>query len=363
VIGVITLPSFYSDFEGRNVNNPDYRSTTKDVSVLLQELKTTGIDGLVIDLRGNGGGALSEAISLTGLFIEQGPVVQVQNSNGRTQIDRDPDPEIAYEGPLTVLVDRYSASASEIFAGAIQDYNRGLIIGEPTFGKGTVQNLVSLNRCVNSDEDLGQLKITIAQFFRVNGDSTQHRGVVPDITWPFSGQNEESGERMFENAIPWRQIDRVSYSPFQPSLDSDALEKAIERHLGRIEINPEFIYTREVTRINRKNREKLAVSLNQDQREENRRIRNIELLALENHRRQALGEKTFDTIESLQAEQDRLIKDVENYRDDDREPDAFLVESGKILVDYSYFQQSYQAPGDATLVNQATPEDSSTLNN
>ena len=362
-IGVITLPSFYSDFDGRNINNPDFRSTTKDVKLLLKELKSTGIDGLIIDLRGNGGGALSESISLTGLFIKKGPVVQVQNSNGRTQVDRDPDPEIVYEGPLTVLVDRYSASASEIFAGAIQDYHRGLIIGEPTFGKGTVQNLVSLNRFVNSDEDLGQLKVTIAQFFRVNGDSTQHRGVVPDVTWPFTEREQQSGERMFDNAIPWRHIDSVSYSPFQPSLDHDALSKTIDLHLERVRDNPYFIYAREVNRINRENREQLTVSLVEDIRKENRLIRDNERLELINQKRQALGETIFDSIESLEAEQYRLQNDTQRISDDADKPDAFLVESGKILVDYNHYMGFNKSSTGATLVNQATPDDPATLSN
>ena len=362
-IGVITLPSFYSDFDGRNINNPDFRSTTKDVKLLLEELKSTGIDGLIIDLRGNGGGALSESISLTGLFIKKGPVVQVQNSNGRTQVDRDPDPEIVYEGPLTVLVDRYSASASEIFAGAIQDYHRGLIIGEPTFGKGTVQNLVSLNRFVNSDEDLGQLKVTIAQFFRVNGDSTQHRGVVPDVTWPFTEREQQSGERMFDNAIPWRHIDSVSYSPFQPSLDHDALSKTIDLHLERVRDNPYFIYAREVRRINRENREQLTVSLMEDIRKENRRIRDNERLELENQKRQGLGETIFDSIESLEAEQYRLQNDTQRISDDADKPDAFLVESGKILVDYNHYMGFNKSSTGATLVNQATRDDPATLSN
>jgi len=237
-IGVIDLPSFYSDFDGKNVSDPDYRSTTRDVKNLLTELEQENIDGLIIDLRGNGGGALTEAITLTGLFIGKGPVVQVQNSNGRIQIDRDPDPEIVYEGPLAVLVDRNSASASEIFAGAIQDYGRGLIIGEPTFGKGTVQNLINLNRFVNSEEDLGQLKLTIAQFFRINGDSTQFKGVIPDITWRTAGQETKSGERSFDNALPWRQIEKASFVPFQVSLDPQVLRNTKLKHISRVEKKP-----------------------------------------------------------------------------------------------------------------------------
>ena len=333
-VGVIDLPSFYSDFDGRNVNDPDYRSTTRDIRKLLSELDEDQVEGLIIDLRGNGGGALSEAISLTGLFIKKGPVVQVQNSNGRTQVDRDPDPEIIYDGPLVVLVDKYSASASEIFAGAIQDYNRGLIIGEPTFGKGTVQNLVSLNRFVNTDEDLGQLKVTIAQFFRINGDSTQHRGVIPDISWHTSVYDENSGERAFENAIPWRHIDEVSYTPFDPNIYSTAIQQANDQHLQRVENNPQFIYALGANQINKRNRELTTISLSELERKKSRESRNMERLELENARRNALGKSTFNSIEMLEE----ITADEEKRQDEldqrDATPDAFLLESVQILVDF-----------------------------
>ena len=352
-IGVIDLPSFYSDFDGRNVNDPDYRSTTKDVRKLLEELEEENIDGLVVDLRGNGGGALTEAISLTGLFIKKGPVVQVQNSNGRTQIDRDPDPKIFYDGPLSVLVDRYSASASEIFAGAIQDYNRGLIIGEPTFGKGTVQNLVSLNRFVNTDEDLGQLKVTIAQFFRINGDSTQHRGVIPDISWFTSEADVESGERMFENAIPWRHIDEVSFTPFESETDIVVLEKTKTVHLDRAKSNPEFEYALEANRINRENRDRKAISLAEETRLANRKERDLERLALENNRRKSQGKSTFDSVEKLENSIEKEEKKREQADRRIAEPDAFLLESANILADFTYFKSlSINLDTPSTLVNQ-----------
>jgi carboxyl-terminal processing protease len=333
-VGVIDLPSFYSDFDGRNINDPDYRSTTKDVRKLVEEMKLTGIDGLVIDLRGNGGGALTEAISLTGLFIKKGPVVQVQHSNGRTQVDRDPDPEIIYDGPMSVLVDRYSASASEIFAGAIQDYNRGLIIGESTFGKGTVQNLVSLNRFVNSDEDLGQLKVTIAQFFRINGDSTQHRGVVPDISWHINEPDEDSGESSFENAIPWRHIDEVAFTPFEPELDESVLDKTREIHLKRIENNAEFEYAFEANKINKTNRERTSITLSEKARTDDRKTRDAIRLALENSRRESLGKATYSSVEILEKEVEKEAKQRENEGNENSQADAFLVESAHILVDF-----------------------------
>ena len=208
-IGVIEVPTFYMDFEARARGDKDFRSTTRDVRKLLDELQQKQIDGLIVDLRSNGGGSLSEATDLTGLFIDKGPVVQVRNSQGRVQLERDTDRGVAYAGPMAVLVNRNSASASEIFAGAIQDYDRGLVLGEPTFGKGTVQNLVDLNRYDDSMEGkLGQLKATIAQFFRVAGGSTQHKGVIPDITFPTALSNEDHGERALENALPWDSICR-----------------------------------------------------------------------------------------------------------------------------------------------------------
>ncbi|MCU7809625.1 MAG: PDZ domain-containing protein, partial [Candidatus Thiodiazotropha sp. (ex Notomyrtea botanica)] len=184
-VGVVEVPTFYRDFAAESRGDEDFRSTTRDVRNLLVDLNKQGVDGIVIDLRENGGGSLSEATELTGLFIETGPVVQIKDAFGKVEIERDPDTEIAYSGPMAVLVDRDSASASEIFAGAIQDYKRGIVIGEPTFGKGTVQTLVDLGRFVpGRKQDLGRLRLTMAQFFRINGGSTQHRGVVPDILFP-----------------------------------------------------------------------------------------------------------------------------------------------------------------------------------
>jgi carboxyl-terminal processing protease len=211
-IGVIDLPVYYLDFEGRATNKPDYRSSTRDVRAQIEDLKEQGITGIVIDLRDNGGGSLLEATTLTGLFIDQGPVVQVRNANGRISTEEDIESGMAWDGPMAVLVNRYSASASEIFAAAIQDYGRGVIIGEPTFGKGTVQSLIDLDDYAPSDTaSAGQLKLTMAQFFRVNGGSTQNRGVVPDIRFPSAGDPQEYGERSLPNALPWTQIDSARY--------------------------------------------------------------------------------------------------------------------------------------------------------
>jgi len=215
-IGVIEVPAFYRDFRAESEGTRDFTSTTRDVRRLIRELVAKGINGLVIDLRGNGGGSLTEATSLTGLFIDQGPVVQVKDAMGKVEVEVDPDPGVVYTGPLAVLVDRNSASASEIFAGAIQDYGRGIIIGEPTFGKGTVQTLIDLDRYVpGADNELGRLRLTMAEFFRVSGGSTQLRGVEPDIRFDFGLDIDDHGERSLENPLPWDRIRPARYTPYQ----------------------------------------------------------------------------------------------------------------------------------------------------
>jgi carboxyl-terminal processing protease len=238
-IGVIELPAFYMDFASRARGDPNYRSTTRDVRRLVSELKREGIHGIIMDLRGNGGGSLSEATDLTGLFIEAGPIVQVKDASGRIDVERDPDPDIAYSGPLAVLVDRQSASASEIFAGAIQDYHRGIIVGEPTYGKGTVQNLVDLDSVDDGDNGkLGQLKATIAQFFRVSGSSTQYRGVIPDIMFPNELHSFNQGEKEMKNALPWAEIKPANYVPAK--ISTLAIGEARSRHEYRIKGDPVF---------------------------------------------------------------------------------------------------------------------------
>jgi carboxyl-terminal processing protease len=350
-IGLIDLPSFYVDFDGMHSGDPDFKSTTRDVRKLLEEFREDNIDGLVIDLRGNGGGALTEAIALTGLFIKKGPVVQVENSGGNVQVDRDPDPEIVYTGPLAVLVDAYSASASEIFAGAIQDYHRGLIIGEPTFGKGTVQNLVNLNRFARNDGNLGQLKVTIAQFFRVNGDSTQFRGVTPDLVWPSADRGSDIGERAYDNAIPWRQIKKTDFDPFLDSPDNSALSKTRSRHEQRIIDNPDFRYYMEVSDINRERREIKSITLNENARKSERNMRDQQRLELENRKRQALGEKTFATVDLLEE----YDKKEQKRSESDRKPDAFVMESARILGDYIHFAHLSEKAANSSLVKRSEP--------
>ncbi|MCP5152480.1 MAG: carboxy terminal-processing peptidase [Chromatiales bacterium] len=233
-IGIIDLPTFYLDTDARARGAQTYRSSTRDVARLLGELASAGVDGVLIDLRGNGGGSLIEATELTGLFIDHGPVVQIKDSRGRLDVTEDDDRGVAYAGPLAVLVDRSSASASEIFAAAIQDYGRGVVLGEHTFGKGTVQSVVPLDRAAR----LGQMKFTVATFFRVNGDATQLRGVVPDILFPTEKSAREEGERSLDNALPWERVAPSRFSAW--AAPSTLYETLRERHLGRVGANPLF---------------------------------------------------------------------------------------------------------------------------
>lgn len=234
--GVIDLPTFYLDTAAMAQGQPEFRSTTRDVQRLIQELTETegGVDGIIIDLRGNGGGSLTEATKLTGLFIESGPIVQIRSANGDVDAEEDTDPSVQYEGPLAVLVDRNSASASEIFAAAIQDYGRGVVLGEPTFGKGTVQTVAPLDK----EGKLGQLKITMAQFFRVNGDGTQHRGVTPDVLFPTALDSDAQGERGLDNALPWAEVSAADYDVWSANVvDYDRLQSL---HESRYRANSSF---------------------------------------------------------------------------------------------------------------------------
>ncbi|MCX6179369.1 MAG: carboxy terminal-processing peptidase [Chlorobiales bacterium] len=215
-IGVITIPSFYLDFEGQQQNTGNYASTSRDVSRILNELNAEHVDGIIIDVRNDGGGSLEEAVKVTGLFIPSGPVVQISNSTGGNTVLNDDDAREQYSGPLAVLVNRYSASASEIFAAAIQDYGRGVIIGERTFGKGTVQSITKLVRPITFFEkspDLGEIKLTIAKFYRISGESTQHKGVEPDITMPSMIDTSTIGEDTYTSSLPWSTITRALYQP------------------------------------------------------------------------------------------------------------------------------------------------------
>lgn len=332
-IGVIALPAFYQDFEGRRRDEPDYRSATRDVARLLAELKDEGVEGVVIDLRNNGGGSLTEAVELTGLFIDQGPVVQVQDASRRVSVERDRQAGKAWEGPLAVLINRASASASEIFAGAIQDYGRGLIVGEPTFGKGTVQNLVDLDLFARENPGLGHLKITVAQFFRVGGDSTQHRGVVPDIAFPVTWDASEYGESVHDNALPWASIEPASferYGDFSP-----LLAQLQRRHDARVADDQEFQWWMEDVAEFRRLRERREISLNEATRRAERDRDQARREAREAQRK-ALGaasaaEPVDEALDDgLQADERPVDAVAEN---EDEAADVLLREAAHLLVD------------------------------
>jgi carboxyl-terminal processing protease len=324
-IGVIEIPAFYRDFRAQSAGDPNFRSTTRDVRRILSELDEQGVEGVVIDLRQNGGGALSEATELTGLFIEQGPVVQVRDADGNVDIERDPDPQQVYTGPLAVLVDRNSASASEIFAGAIQDYKRGLILGEPTYGKGTVQTLVDLSRFVRSDDDLGRLRLTMAQFFRVNGGSTQHRGVMPDIVFPTARGAADHGERALEKALPWASIEPVAHDLEHIG----AVAGLRDAHIGRISKDPGFRFLREQEAEFSLVESRHTVSLREDLRRKEWREREQARLNSLNRLRSFRG---LDPLASLQDDEDELMQEAEE--DEVGITRIMLDESVRILADY-----------------------------
>ena len=268
-IGVISLPTFYQDFEARRKGDKDFKSATRDVERILGELKKDRVDNVLIDLRNNGGGSLVEAVELTGLFIDKGPVVQQRTAEGRIEVEGDVKPGLAWDGPMGVLINRGSASASEIFAAAIQDYGRGLVIGEPSFGKGTVQTLLDLDRFSQSDKvRYGELKMTIAQFFRINGGTTQLRGVTPDIKLPVLSDTEHFGESSFGNALPWVSIKPATYVPLGNLKELvDPLQK---RHEARIAKDKDFADLREDMAEVMKIRKENAISLNEAVRRKER---------------------------------------------------------------------------------------------
>jgi carboxyl-terminal processing protease len=303
-LGVITLPSFYFDYTAQQRGERDYNAAARDVKKLLLELKEEKVDGVILDLRNNGGGSLQEAIEMTGLFIKDGPVVQVKSSDGRIEVDPDLDSRILYDGPLAVLVNRASASASEIFAGAIQDYQRGLIIGEQTYGKGTVQNLIDLNRLSPGDTTkLGQLKITIAKFYRINGGSTQRLGVVPDIQFPSSIDSNEFRESAEPSSLPYDHIFPTKFDLYENL--KTFIPQLIAKHDERIMNSVDFQNLIEEINDYKSERQKETVSLNLEQRKKERDDAEEKRLQRLNERRQAAGLKLLQKGEVIPRE-DRL---------------------------------------------------------
>ena len=325
-IGVIKVPSFYRDYRALSNGDKDYTSTTKDVRRLIGELEDEGIDGLIIDLRNNGGGHLTEATALSGLFIDNGPVVQLRNSSGRISRldDPDPVPRVSYNGPLAVLVNRFSASASEIFAAAIQDYARGVIIGQQTFGKGTVQNLYSLDQYVRRPDDagLGQLTLTIGKYYRVTGESTQHRGVWPDIALPSAIDVELVGESVRETALPWDTIRTTKFQAGAP-LDS-TISSLMASHNSRSKDDPDFQYLMAGILDVEQIRAQTSVSLNIEDRRAEREDEINRRLARENERRAALQLEPVATMEELEALEP---------------PDVHLDEAAAIVTDLAELRE------------------------
>ncbi|WP_404440929.1 carboxy terminal-processing peptidase [Stutzerimonas chloritidismutans] len=324
-LGIIEIPAFYLDFKALRAGDKDYKSTTRDVKKLLTELQQENVDGVVIDLRNNGGGSLQEATELTGLFIDQGPTVLVRNSDGRVDVLADEQQGAFYKGPLAVLVNRLSASASEIFAGAMQDYHRALIVGGQTFGKGTVQTVQPLNH--------GELKLTLAKFYRVSGQSTQHQGVIPDISYPAEVDTKEIGESALPEALPWDSI-RAAISPdmnpFKPFL---AELKA--QHEMRTTENPDFVFTRDRLALTQELTHETTVSLNEAKRRSQQERIEKRQLALENALREAKGEEPLAKLER----EDETTPHIEEKKLKP-EDDAYLSETGRILLDYLGLQDA-----------------------
>jgi carboxyl-terminal processing protease len=319
-IGVINIPMFYRDFEGAQHREKEFSSTTRDVQKLITELKSENIDGIVIDLRNNGGGSLTEAISLTGLFISKGPVVQVKESRGEVEVQADTDPMIAYNGPLAVMVNRFSASASEIFAAAIQDYHRGVIVGEQSYGKGTVQTLIDLNQNMpRQSEKLGNVKMTVAKFYRVNGSSTQLKGVMPDLELPSAFTANEYGEGAQSAALPWDQIASSKYE-LSNDVDKKIIDKLKDRYQQRLKSDAELKKLVENLEAYRKAKDNKLVSLQESKRKKEREEAEKKRAALNQ-----LGEDGGD-------EEEEGAKDSEKSKDA-KKKDIYLTETGRILSD------------------------------
>jgi carboxyl-terminal processing protease len=297
-VGVINVPGFYSDYDAQRAGEKDYRSTTRDVRKLIDELKKEGLDSIVMDLRGNGGGFLPEAQSLTGLFIDRGPVVQVQFSGGDKEVLDDDQSGVAYDGPLVVLIDRFSASASEIFAGAIQDYGRGVVVGQRSFGKGTVQNLVPLSRWSARPVN-GQLTVTIGKFYRVTGESTQHRGVEPDVTLASPISLADIGESSLDDALPWDRIQAAGFG--QPGQLAPSIAKLVTEENARQRRDPDYRWWLADIAAVEKLRSQKNLSLNIETRKADRAALETERLARENDRRAARQQPVLKSISELDS--------------------------------------------------------------
>jgi carboxyl-terminal processing protease len=344
-IGVISLPSFYEDFAARQSGDKKFRSASRDVERLLGELKRAKVQSILIDLRNNGGGSLSEAIELTGLFIGRGPVVQQRNAAGKIWVERAEHAELAWSGPLGVLINRGSASASEIFAAAIQDYGRGLVIGEPSFGKGTVQTVINLDQFARSSKpQLGELKMTVSQFFRVNGGTTQLRGVTPDIVLPGFFDEGDFGESSFDNALPWTQITRADYLP-RGSVQA-VLPFLAAKHEARVNADQGYQFLQEDIAEFKLQRKRTEISLNEGERRRERDAREARVAKRKSEDGKTIGAQGLATTQEPQAAQDRgavdddlesgesnLTKELAHGKSTTSAKDIYLMEAAHILSD------------------------------
>ncbi|OKS86074.1 carboxy terminal-processing peptidase [Mucilaginibacter polytrichastri] len=336
-IGIINVPAFYLDFNAYKAGDPNYKSTTRDVKLILDTLKNDKVDGVVMDLRQNGGGSLVEAVSLTGLFIKTGPVVQVRDTRDKVQVDDDEDPSISWTGPMAVLVDRFSASASEIFSGAIQDYGRGLIIGTQTYGKGTVQQVYDLDQIINpaikemltslankngikpvgNTSKFGQLNLTVAKFYRISGGSTQHKGVTPDIIFPAIIPLDKYGEDTEPSALPYDMIKPSTYTKIDDF--STVIPQLRKLHEARMVTNPSYQYlSADIADFKKREGEK-STTLNEDKLKQQRDADEAKLLERNNLRRVALGLPPLKKGETRAKNEDL---------------DFLKLEAGQILTDY-----------------------------
>ncbi len=336
-IGIITVPSFYQDTDAEQAGDPNYRSLTRDVRNAIVELKKQNVEAIVMDLRANGGGNLQEAIGLTGLFIDTGPVVQVRQTGGHIEALDDTENGVAWDGPLTVLIDRYSASASEIFSGAIQDYGRGLIIGQQSFGKGTVQTVNPLDRfSTNKDAGFGQLTITTGKFYRITGESTQHRGVQPDIALPSAISTEDIGESSMESALPW---DRIRTAKFKPTSNlNNQLKPLVEalatNHEQRIGSDPNYQYLLQNIAAYEALRNEKTLSLNLKSRQQQREEMDQARLQRANVRNLSLGKPTFNNLEALEKQESQEAQKKDTIAD------ALLDETTEITADFNRWWSS-----------------------
>lgn len=338
-IGVISLPGFYQDFAARKKGDKDFKSATRDVSRLLEELKKDKVDGVLVDLRNNGGGSLDEAIELTGLFIDKGPVVQQRDSDGNVSVESDTSAGIAWNGPLGVLINRASASASEIFAAAIQDYGRGVVIGETSFGKGTVQTVADIDQIAKNDKpEFGEIKMTIAQFFRINGGTTQLRGVTPDINLPSMTDADEFGESSFDNALPWTQIKAADYTP-EGNLTS-IVPMLIASHDKRVSHDKDFKYLQEDIAEFNKLRQKNLISLNEADRRKEREAQEAREKSREKTRGNNESDKASAEARSHALQDDGMLSSERNLSADlaienanKNAKDILLNEAAHVLSD------------------------------